>query len=134
MFLKVPNGYFLRVSLVAHMAKNLPTIQETRVWSLGWEDPLEKRMAAHSSILAWRIPQTEEPGGLQSMRSQSRAWLSDWHTKAICNISCSLQKRMHQSIIQILLVFAHLSTDLPSSTSWDFVWIITGLYSLTLSL
>ena len=52
------------------MVKNLPTVQETSVWSLGWEDPLEKGMAAHSGILAWRIPWTEEPGGLQSMRSQ----------------------------------------------------------------
>ena len=45
--------------------------QETWVWSLGWEDPLEKEMATHSSILAWRIPWTEEPGGLQSMGTQS---------------------------------------------------------------
>ena len=45
-------------------------MRETRVWSLGWEDPLEKEMAPHSSILAWRIPWTEEPGGLQSMGSQ----------------------------------------------------------------
>ena len=53
------------------MVKNLPTVQETRVQSLLWEDPLEKGMAIHSSILAWRIPWTEEPGGLQSMGSQS---------------------------------------------------------------
>ena len=51
--------------------KNLPAVQETRVPSLGWEDPLEKEMAIHSSILAWRIPWTEEPGGLQSMELQS---------------------------------------------------------------
>ena len=50
--------------------KNLPAIQETRVWPLGWEDPLEEGMATHSSIPAWRIPWTEEPGGLQSMGSQ----------------------------------------------------------------
>ena len=50
--------------------KNLPAMQETRVQSLGGEDPLEKGMAAHSRILAWRIPWTEEPGGLQSMGSQ----------------------------------------------------------------
>ena len=49
------------------MAKNLPVIQETQVRSLGQEDPLEKGMATHSSTLAWRIPWTEEPGGLQSM-------------------------------------------------------------------
>ena len=52
------------------MVKNLPAMQETQVQSLGWEDLLEKGLAAHSNILAWRIPQTEEPGGLQSMGSQ----------------------------------------------------------------
>ena len=48
--------------------KELPAVQETRVRSLGWEDPLEEEMATHSSILAWRIPWIEEPGGLQSVR------------------------------------------------------------------
>ena len=52
------------------MVKNLPAMQETWVRSLGWENPLEKGMATHSSILAWRIPRTEKPGGLQSLRSQ----------------------------------------------------------------
>ena len=52
------------------MVKNLPAMRETKVQSLGQEDPLEKGMAAHSSIPAWRIPWTEEPGGLQSMESQ----------------------------------------------------------------
>ena len=60
-----------RAFLAAQMVKNLPAMQETWVQSLGWEDSLEKRMATHSSILAWRIPWTEEPGGLQSTRSQS---------------------------------------------------------------
>ena len=59
-----------RASLVAQMVKNLCTMQETWVLSLGWEDHLEKRMATHSSILAWRTPWTEEPGGLQSMGLQ----------------------------------------------------------------
>ena len=54
-------------SLVAQTVKNLPAMQETQVQSLNWEDPLEKGIATHSSILAWRIPWTEEPGGLQSM-------------------------------------------------------------------
>ena len=57
-------------SLVAQSVKNLPAIQEIRVRSLGWEDPLEKEMATHSSILAWKISWTEEPGRLQSMGSQ----------------------------------------------------------------
>ena len=50
---------------MAQRLKNLPTVQKIWVQSLGWEDPLEKEMATHSSILAWRIPWTEEPGGLQ---------------------------------------------------------------------
>ena len=57
-------------SLVAQMVKNLSVMPETLVQSLGWEDPLEKEMATHLSILAWGIPWTEESGGLQSMRSQ----------------------------------------------------------------
>ena len=59
-----------RASLVAQVVKNLPAMQETRVQYLGQEDPLEKGMATHSSILAWEIPWTEEPGGLQSMGLQ----------------------------------------------------------------
>ena len=55
---------------MAQTVKNPPTLQETWVQSLGWEDPLEKGMATHSSILAWRIPWTEEPGGQQSLGSQ----------------------------------------------------------------
>ena len=55
---------------MAQTGNNLPAIQETRVQSLGQEDPLEKGMATHSSILAWRIPWTEEPGGLQFVGSQ----------------------------------------------------------------
>ena len=53
-----------RASLMAQMAKNLSPVQETQIRSLGLEDPLQKRMATHSSILAWRIPWTEEPGRL----------------------------------------------------------------------
>ena len=57
-------------SLVAQRVKSLPTVRETQVRSLGREDPLEKETATHSSTLAWKIPQTEEPGKLQSMESQ----------------------------------------------------------------
>ena len=56
-------------TVVAQMVRNLPAVRETWVRSLGWEDPLEEGMATHFSILAWRIPWTEEPGGLQSMES-----------------------------------------------------------------
>ena len=64
-------------SLVAQTVKNLPPMQETWVQSLSQEDPLEKEMATHSSIVAWRIPWTEKPGGLQPMGSQSQTWLND---------------------------------------------------------
>ena len=64
---------------MAQSVKNLPAMQETQVQSLGWKDSLEKEMATHSSILAWKIPWTEEPGGLQSLGLQSQARLSDYH-------------------------------------------------------
>ena len=68
-----------KASLVAQMVKNLPAMHETQVQSLGWEDTLEKGMATYSSILAWRIPWTEEPGGLQSLMSQKgQTQLSDF--------------------------------------------------------
>ena len=60
-------------SLVAQMVKHLLTMRETQIQSLVWEDPLEKEMATHSSVLAWRIPWMEEPGGPQSMALQSQA-------------------------------------------------------------
>ena len=63
-------SHFCRASLVAQLIKNLPAMQETWFWSLGQEDALEKGMATHSSILAWRIPWREKPGGLQSVESQ----------------------------------------------------------------
>ena len=69
----VPMNLFARqqrASLGAQMVKNLPAMEETQVRSLSWEDPLEKEMATHFSIPAWRIPRTEEPGGLQFMGLQ----------------------------------------------------------------
>ena len=59
-----------RASLMAHLVKNLPTMQKNKVQSLGHEDPLEKGMATHSNILAWRSPRGEEPGRIQCMGSQ----------------------------------------------------------------
>ena len=70
----IQNTY--RASLVAQTIKNLPAVQETQVHSLSQEDPLGKGMDTHSSILAWRIPWREEPGGLPSMESQSQTQLS----------------------------------------------------------
>ena len=67
-----------RASLLAQKVKNPPAMQKTWVWNLGQEDPLEKGMATHSSILPWRIPWTKEPGGPQSMRvTKSQTWLSN---------------------------------------------------------
>ena len=65
-----PVSRLKRASLIAQLVNYLPAMQDTRVWFLGQEDPLEKEMATHSGILAWRIPWTEEPGGLQSMGLQ----------------------------------------------------------------
>ena len=66
-------GTLLGTSLVAQSVKNLPAVQETQARSLGWEDPLEKEIANHSSIVAWKIPWTEEPSRLQSLESQELA-------------------------------------------------------------
>ena len=70
-------------SLVAWLVNNTPAMRETWVQSLGWEDPLEEGMATHSSILAWRIPWTQEPGGLQSMGSQKvgHSWMTKHSTQ-----------------------------------------------------
>ena len=62
---------------MAQKLKRLPTVWETQVLSLGWEDPLEKEMATHSSVLAVKIPWTEEPGGLQSMRVAKESDMSE---------------------------------------------------------
>ena len=70
----VPPG----ASLMAQMVKNLPAVQETRVWPLGWEDPLEEEMATHYTILAWKVSWLEEPGRLQSTGLQSWTWLSNY--------------------------------------------------------
>ena len=74
----LPGAKLWLASLVAQRIKRLPAMQETQVWSLGWGDPLDKEMATHSSILAWRIPWTEEPGGLQSTGLQRVG--HDWAT------------------------------------------------------
>ena len=69
----------MKFSQVSETIKNLPAVQQTQVWLLGQEDPLEKGMKTHSSILAWRIPWTEDPGGLQSMGvAKGQIWLSDY--------------------------------------------------------
>ena len=81
-------------SLVAQMVKNLSAMPETQVRSLDSEDPLAKGIATHSSILAWRIPWTDEPGGLQSMGSQSGTRLRDWRS-LFCIYLQVLLKSLH---------------------------------------
>ena len=83
-------------SLIAQSVKKLPAMQETQVQLLGQEDPLEKEMAIHSSILAWKILWTEEAGGLQSMGLQDQTWLSDQNTttrEIKCSFSGSVVKK-----------------------------------------
>ena len=72
------------------MVKNLPVMQETWVQSLGWEDPLERIMATHSSTLAWKIPWTEEPGGLQSTGLQRVR--HDWVANTTATITLDLEQ------------------------------------------
>ena len=77
------------------MVKNLPAVLETRVCSLGWEDPLEEGTATYSSILAWRIPQTEEPGRLQSKESQRVGHNKQLRTQGTVNTQGSeMRKRL----------------------------------------
>ena len=91
LFITFPHPLFVGASPMAQWVKNPPAVQETQetwVQSLGWEDPLEEKMATHSSILAWRIPWTEEPDWLQSIGSQSQSRLSDLaHAFLICGSS-----------------------------------------------
>ena len=93
--------FFCGTSLVAQMVKRLSTMQETWVWALGWEDPLEKEMAIHSSTIAWKIPWTEEPGRLQFMGSQRVR--HDWAT--------SLSKCLGKTLIPFSLVSFSLVSD-----------------------
>ena len=103
-------------SLVAQMVKCLPTMWEIQVQSLGWEVLLEKEMATHSSILAWKIPWTEKPGRLQSMGSQSRTQLRDFthsltHAISMMEHSSTLQLKFHIFLyyqIKSVSFFTHL--------------------------
>ena len=92
----------LIIKLVARMVKNLPAMKETRVQSLGWEDHLEKEMATHSSILAWEIPRTEEPGRLQSMGLKRVGYDSDFPYTTLIELKAigmviGMKKNMSQS-------------------------------------
>ena len=93
---------FLGEAILAQMVKNPPAVQETWVWSLGWEDHLEKEMAIHSSILAWIVPWTEEPGRLQSMGLQIVG--CDWVTHTFTFIN----RKEDYILIYQLLYTSHI--------------------------
>ena len=91
-----------KASLVAQMVKNLPSMQEAQVWSVDREEPLEKGAAIQSSILAWRIPWTKGPAGLQSMGSRvakSWTWLSDYHFHSKCESIVPKALKTQQCVI-----------------------------------
>ena len=107
----VHQSMFSQEKWVAKAEKNLPAMWEMWVWSLGWENPLEKGMATHSSILAWKIPWTEEPGGLQFMGSQRvrHNWVNNTQTHTFClsnnmdlslyiNIGNALEPEKHKTL------------------------------------
>ena len=108
---------FLGSSLVAQMVKNLSAMWEIQVWSLDQEDPWEKGMATHSSIIAWRIPWTQEPGGLQFLGSQSQtvathsstlAWKIPWTEQPARLQSMGSQRVGHNWATSLLLfTFMH---------------------------
>ena len=109
-----------RSFLVAQTVKHLPTMRETQVWSLGWEDPLEKEMATHSSTLAWKIPWTEEPGRLQSMGSQrvQHDWATSLSSKRAYAIPRATTPRapdLQQSTVDPYLLRRHSNTVLSQS-------------------
>ena len=117
-----------RIFPVAQIVKNLPAVQETWVRFLGQEDPLEKGMAIHSSILSWRIPWTEEPGGLQFVGSQrvGHDWVTNTATQLLqktmkllfgCGIICILPRIIvlsrSMSILKLLII------DLVMDSIWS---------------
>ena len=90
----------MNAALVAEMVKNPPARWETWVLSLDWEDPLEKGMATHSSILFWRIPWTEKPGGLQSIRKrQSKSKISNGHEWIVQKMKIQMAFKIWQMVI-----------------------------------
>ena len=110
------------------MVKNLPARWKTQVQFLGWEDPLEKGMATHCTILAWRIPWTGEPGELQSMGSQrvGHDWLSDYYTHTHTHTHTRMYRSCYVSLFAAYLWFSsfvlvdssyHLVSFSPSSVA-----------------
>ena len=116
-------------SLVAQTVKCLSTMQETGVQSLGWEDPLEKEMAIHSSTIAWKIPWTEEPGRLQSMGSQRVG--HDWATSlSLPHCRRILYQLSHKGSPRTLeWVSCHFPSGSSRPRNWTRVSCIAGGFS-----
>ena len=119
---------------MAQAVKNLPAVRETQVWSLGWEDSLEKNMATHSSTLAWRIPWMEEPGGLQSLGSQRGC---NWATNTFIftekeELYCFASKGRHSELmpsklcvsIQGIVRSFILVRGQGMISSWTLLWLV----------
>ena len=132
--ISTPKGW--ETSLVAQTVKRLPTTWETWVRSLGREDPLEKEMATHSSILAWKIPRMQEPGGLQSMGSQrvGHNWATSPHQKPSVFFLCKLYITYLLNTYKIFLFnMKHYVWQLKHYTNLStFLWRLqSALLSLT---
>ena len=111
---------YLPTGTVAQEVKNPPAMWEAWVGSLGWEDPLEKGMATQSSILAWRIPWREEPGGLQSMGSQRVG--HNWTTFTSLHIITSQKRKKKKSQNSYSLCLIPKTTLLPQCSQALFPW------------
>ena len=105
---------------MAQRLKRLPAVWETRVRSLGWEDPLEKEIATHSSVLAWRISWRVEPGRLQSTGSQSRTQLRDFTPHRLMEVFCAFLRSVSLSVMFGRLGMLNIFFDL-----WGLYWAVT---------
>ena len=123
----MPSFWYQWASLVTQMVKNLPAVEETWVQSLSWQDPLQKGMATHSSILAWRIPWTEEPGGLQLMGSQrvGHNWVTNTFTSlflVLLAVESSLAS-LHSNVCYIIVKSIFGKLNLYQHTLFSLFWI-----------
>ena len=139
---------------MAETVQNSPASQETRVWALGQEDPLKEEMATHSRIRAWRVPWTEERGGLQSMGSQGQTWLSNTYSllptspnptfgmDSPLRPSSNFQQKLNfETLVSLLLYLSGIPRLLPSFIEWHFwelihltlsdCWLVLGSLWLT---
>ena len=125
--------HFVNPNLCDDLVKNLPVMQKTWAWSLEWEDPWEKEMATHSSILAWRIPWTAEPSGLQSMGLQQSDTteplsLSGNRNTVLCDILCMSECIIFPLAQRILTIFVPWAPLIPGDAYGCFLKIFFQMY------